>query len=387
MGKLRSATSIGVLSVALLAGACGGSQHANVPQGKAADAAIAPDASAAAAPASSTATEPVAAHRDVLPEAQRASSASGGFAARLPRRRVAIACCDLALERLGTTQRDDGSWATDDGALDLATTGAALLCFSGFGETHQAGAYKETVKSALVRLTGSHHEEAGLGQWDGADARLGTALAVAALSEIHGLTGSRLVRGPAQRDLDTVVAALRAGSFRTDDDPVVSAATCLMLDAAARGGLNLPGDWREMSARAIPAGPDDGRWAAASLLRRIVLSPDKKHVDDDAGRALAARLVERLPQVRDVEELWITGVAASIVGGEAWNAWRDIAKERVIDTQHQRSGDTDRGSWDPVGERASRAGRTFATAVADLAAQVYFEYTYALGAHQPPPER
>jgi hypothetical protein len=388
------------LIAVLLPTACGGSHDATHDATDArdtpADVAVAPDAAPphdpkpladAVEPISAVAPGPAARPEDGSAFTASAASASGGFSDRLPRRNVATGCVDLALERLGATQRDDGSWAAHDSALDLATTGAALLCFSGFGESHRAGSYTETVKSGLRRLTESQPAESKPESWDGSDARLGTALSVAAVWEIHGLTASRIVRPRAQRDLDAVLAALRAGRFRTDDDPVVSTAACLMLDAAARGGLSLPDDWREIATRAISAGPDEARWAAPALVRRLVLSPDRKHVDDAAGRALVARLIERLPQLRDLEELWITGVAASNVGGDAWEAWRDVAKARVIDTQRTARDDEERGTWDPVGERATRAGRTYATAVADLAVEVYFGYTYALGAHQPKPDR
>jgi hypothetical protein len=138
------------LIAVLLPTACGGSHDATHDATDArdtpADVAVAPDAAPphdpkpladAVEPISAVAPGPAARPEDGSAFTASAASASGGFSDRLPRRNVATGCVDLALERLGATQRDDGSWAAHDSALDLATTGAALLCFSGFGESHR----------------------------------------------------------------------------------------------------------------------------------------------------------------------------------------------------------------------------------------------------------
>lgn len=111
-------------------------------------------------------------------------------------------------------QEEDGSWdplrfvrhCEDSGPCGgpgfagdrVGTTGLALLCFLGYGETHRTPRSGDVVKKALSWFRNAQQEDGAFEKSTGDRFVLNHARATVALVELHGMTGSLLVKKTAQ---------------------------------------------------------------------------------------------------------------------------------------------------------------------------------------------
>ena len=192
------------------------------------------------------------------------------------------------LKWLRDHQNDDGSWSPDtfsaageahgrdrgqyqnvDGTPDtgwpsmrVALTGLSLLAYFAAGNTHTQGEYANTVKKALRYLKYCQNHDGSFG--DGAvepehadepQILYTHAICTAAMAEAYAMTGSNMLKGPAQKGMDLLLRdqtriGQRRGGWRLGTHPGVSD-TCttgwvvLALQAAREGSLDVPVEMRE----------------------------------------------------------------------------------------------------------------------------------------------
>ncbi len=221
-----------------------------------------------------------------------------------------------SLEWLAVHQSRDGSWsasAFEDrcgsspcggavaGVDDAETTGLALLSLLGSGETHNSGVYKVHVKRAFEFLRYRMSQDGWLAT-DGGDVRA-NAIATVALTELYGLTGSKMVKPRAERALRALFAAqqrdawpaVRGGADRNIQATVWAA---IAMKSALMAEISVPVSTMERLRRGLrefgaPAGLP--RRACAGLAIARVFHEGVPPNDVPEMRAAFAQIFERPP--------------------------------------------------------------------------------------------
>jgi hypothetical protein len=233
---------------------------------------------------------------------------------------------------------------------DLGVTGLVLLSFLGAGFSHLSRhtvdgiVYGDVVKNGLKWVIAREGE-------DPLEDRI---LAALALSEAYGLTGSHLIKDPAQK----AIAAIEA------DDPQESRALIwkgMALKSAELSGLELrlPGRLREI-ADEVSRRPDRLAQESATFLRIF------------AERSKAGLEARELPDPATLsdEELHFAALSHfQMIGpGNPWREWYRGLKKHLASRQAPDKDSCTRGSW----EGTTRAERMRATAVNSLALEYFW---------------
>ncbi len=278
---------------------------------------------------------------------------------------------------------------------DVGTTGLALLSYLGSGNTVNSGAFKKVVREGLRYLLTTQDPDTGCcGERDSHPAFLyDHALAALAMTEGYGLSNWPLLKDPAQKAIDFLLAArVPDGAWRMGDgaDPVEDVALTgwiamslrsaqefgLAVDPAALAGTRTFLEER-LRAALDPATSEahPERTAAAALLGLILLGADPGSADLQAAAALL-RAHPPAEWTRDGTSgasdfpYWFFGSHAMFqLGGKDWESWERHLLDAVMKSQRQ--DECSKGSWDPQG---SPLGRVGSTALLTLCEEVYYRY-------------
>jgi hypothetical protein len=287
---------------------------------------------------------------------------------------------------------------------EVSTTSLALLAFLGAGyshlskDTYQGICFGDVVKRALKYLMKQQDASGLIGSEKDAGGRLVHLHAALALSEAYGLTGSNILKGPAQLAIDAAVAMQTKGSGWSagGNAPVdtitttwgamvlksaelsdltyprtategASAWFASVFDESGRAGLFKQGDWSSRkSARDTST--------AAAMLAVILL--EKKKSDPRLAKA-AQILIADVPEAKsfDADYTYFGSLALFQFdgpSGSSWRTWNEPMKKTVLSTQAMKRGGCAHGSW-------SGASRTAATATNALTLEVYYRYANVFG--------
>jgi hypothetical protein len=319
----------------------------------------------------------------------------------LPERRLKSCCYgstygDFAMVWLTRHQSADGRWSASGfeeacegkrcgGARqdvgDAEATALALLTYLGAGETHNSGAFKESVKAGLRGLKALQNDE---GWFVAAHDRRAQAICALAMMEAYWTTGSRLWKPSAERAL-----ALLVGSQPSTDPETAALEACVLASARAAEALPREGDAiiagarRNLASFGLP-GPSMPRVTALLLgARTLLVEKASESADLVAG---AQALTEHLAWVGDsglghtIDPMttYFTTIAAFRVGGPTWKSWNSRLEALVIDTQ------VHGGSWDPAGDAATheKRSRLTTTVLQMLTLEIYYRYGRVFGASE-----
>ena len=340
---------------------------------------------------------------------------------------------DLALEWLKNHQSQDGRWECENFSTNCklnqcdhpgeasytpGVSGLSLLCFLGYGETHQSGQYKETVKRGLKYLKSIQDSEGCFGPRTSQHFQYNHSIAALAMTEAYAMTGSRLFKDAAQRGVNFVhqsqnpYLAWRYGVRDGDNDTSVTGWMTMVLKSAKMGDLEVdstafkgavawvdkmtepefgrigyqqrggqPARTTEMMEK-FPADRSESLTAVGSLVRIFAGQDPRKN--EDLKKA-AELMVKKVPNW-DLDSgqidmyYWYYGTLSMFqIGGEYWKKWNDGMKSAIVDSQRKEQGRDERGSWDAVGPWAPEGGRVYSTATLCLCLEVYYRYGRVFG--------
>ncbi|MCB9831317.1 MAG: hypothetical protein H6807_02500 [Planctomycetes bacterium] len=329
---------------------------------------------------------------------------------------------DRGLAWLARHQNPDGSWDTDgfpdldDGELgppcdgkgqalyDVSSTGLALLCFFGAGETHRSGEHRKTIARGLKWLRDHQDAEGCFGDRKVANFSYNHAIGTLAMVEAYGLTGSPLFKDYARRGIDFALAcqnpyqAWRYGKADGQNDTSVTGWMIMALKSGQQAGFQVDPQrfswalsWidqmtdaesgrtgyirrgeppvREVGAHEdFPASESESLTALAILTR--VFCGERPTSNELIGKG--RKLLLAHPPLWDEKAgsidmyYWLFGsMALHQVGGEDWTTWRGKLSEAIL--PRQRTDGNFAGSWDPKGAWGKAGGRIYATALMTLA--------------------
>jgi hypothetical protein len=281
------------------------------------------------------------------------------------------------LRLLLRSQNPDGSWG--DGVVSceghllgpVGLSGLALNAFLVMGysqlskDRYGGRVTGDAVKAAQRFLAGRLGAD---GLFEGSlDAPYEQAVGALALSESYGMTGSTLLREPAQRALDGLWSLQRAdGSWGTDAQTAWAAQA---LESARVSELwddptateRLRGHYERREAR----GPD-----VDAAYFRLFVSKDR-----DASLAAAADWIAAQPVERDPDRFGVSYRRAAVLKSarsttqDAWKAWSEAQRAAYRDTK------TAAGAW-PGGSASHRVLRN---ALGTLAESLHYRYTNVYG--------
>ena len=330
-----------------------------------------------------------------------------------------------ALRWLKNHQSADGHWDTDgfdaqcklnrcdgpgEAPYDPGSSGLALLCFLGAGETHQTGAHAANVGRALDRLCALQDAEGCIGKRSSQHFQYNHGYGALALVEAYGLTKSSKLREPAQRavaftlksknpylgwrynsppdgDNDTSVTGLMVMVLRSAMLAGLEVEDVAFRDARnwidkmtepefGRTGYQQRGGPPARTNEAMTRFPSDRSEALTAVgLSARLFAGEKAGTSEMIGKGAA--LLAARPPVWDEASgsidlyYWYWGtLAMSQVGGSGWEQWRAHLVKAL--PSHQRR-DTDRdarGSWDAIDAWSTEGGRVYATAMACLSSEI-----------------
>jgi hypothetical protein len=353
----------------------------------------------------------------------RTDGYAAAVAARDPRLRVEMvtkeggttlteAAVARGLKWLANHQNDDGSWslrgfrhAADcncggDGAFSTRSPGTALamLPFLGAGQTHLAGKYKQTVSRGLKWLIENQGDDgdlrAGAGGIEGMYAH-GQAAIV--LCEAFAMTGDEVLRVPAQKAINFVVAAQYSdGGWRYRPrqdrgnnqfgDTSVFGWQLMALQSARSASLTVPEPtWDLADGYLDRVQHRDGAlyaylrdqsptpaMTAEALLCRVYLGWTKER--PPLARGVRWLSENHLPTA-DATNIYYWYYATQVMhhfGGPEWNEWNLRMRDVLVKSQETRGHAA--GSWTPRGDKADAGGRIYMTALAVCTLEVYYRH-------------
>jgi hypothetical protein len=352
-----------------------------------------------------------------------------------------------ALKWLARHQSADGSWGADgfeaqcggsrcagrgEKDYDTGVTGLSLLAFLGSGFTHLSRQeypdpanpdrvlkFGEVVKKGLQWLL-SHQDPEGLIGDRGPKYMYNHAIAALALTEGYGMTAAALLKEPAQKAVDFVVAAQNPGKgWRYsakcgDNDSSVTGWAVMVLKSAELSELVFPktaydgalGWFGEVTDQkgyyeVGYNGPGTGKvfvpgknesfdghpaMSAVAVMSRIFMQKQKSEPALGASHLLVGDLPEWKPGKIDFYYWYYASLALFQLDGPKgplWTRWNEPMKVALV--PHQRTGNDGckDGSWDPEVDRwGFEGGRVYATAINALTLEVYYRYANVFGGNK-----
>lgn len=309
---------------------------------------------------------------------------------------------------LAAHQFEDGHWGLEDfghagdcggrcgmegtGRSDTGATALALLPFLGAGETHLSGRYQATVAKGVRWLMDAQEENRGL-MGSGIGQMYAHGQATIVLCESYALTHDSLLRGPAQRAIDFIVAAQhKGGGWRytpgEPGDTSVVGWQLMALRSAQMADLNVPPETLTRAMRYLddaqtersrglysymPDGGPSPAMTAEGLLSRQYAGWTKSNPLLKSG--VGWLLKSHLPQANrpDMYYWYYATQVMHHVGGSSWEEWNGRIRDILVRSQ-QRSGH-EAGSWVPARSSHDRVGgRLYMTALATCTLEVYYRH-------------
>lgn len=314
-----------------------------------------------------------------------------------------------ALRWMALHQHTDGSWSLDrfhragdcDGRCqgrgsmgsDEGATALVLQAMLGAGQTHRTGMYRNSVSHGLQYLIAAQRRNGSLAADSSRNAGMyAHALATIALADAYALTGDEMLRDPAQRAVNFLIAAQHhAGGWRYQPgdrgDLSVTGWQLMALHSARAAGLRV-----ETSAlmrahdfldqvrtdrigstyaylpdhRASPA------MTAEGLLSRIYLGWKQS---EPGLRRGVRELARRYPVNIHEPNIYYWYYATQLFhhwGGREWREWNEAMADALVTTQ-VRTGHA-AGSWDPNTPHGGQGGRLYMTVMATCTLEVYYRH-------------
>ncbi|HEX4129083.1 MAG TPA: prenyltransferase/squalene oxidase repeat-containing protein [Pirellulales bacterium] len=281
--------------------------------------------------------------------------------------------------------------ADPGGHSDTAATALALLPFLGAGQTHWQGEYTRAVARGLRALMDRQGSDGDL-RGDGIGNMYAHGQATMALCEAYALSRDSLLRGPAQRAVDYIVAAQhRKGGWRyypnQPGDTSVLGWQLMALRSGRMAGLNVP---EETFSRAMvfldsvqtersrglfsymPQGEATETMTAEGLLSR-------QYAGWTNSNAALVNGVEWLRTKHPVNvrrpNMYYWYYATQVMhhfGGKNWDAWNADMRAALVKLQETRGHEA--GSWTPHSGDDMRGGRVYMTALAVCTLEVYYRH-------------
>lgn len=337
------------------------------------------------------------------------------------------------------SRRCEGTKCGGAGSAELTTgvTGLVLLAFLGAGLTHLSGDEVPDPRAPGRALGLGGTVKLGL-EWlisrQGPDGRIGTdkdpkfmyghAVATQALAEAWAMTGSAILKAPAQKAVDWLVAARTPGqAWRYSpragtNDSSITGWCVLALWVARRAGLAVPtscfegaNTWLDSvttedhdvgydskTATGKVVIPDDsflGYWADHDTLAAVAFLVKRlagQTLPEARRKGFVARLVRDPPAWEGPRidfVYWYWGSLALLQQdgpeGPQWRGWNEALKTAIVPHQRTAKEGCGRGSWSSDVERWSRGfgGEVYATAINVLTLEIYYRYP-SIGT--PPPK-
>lgn len=321
----------------------------------------------------------------------------------------------LGLAWLVQVQKKEGNWQYDQGNTNdlAAATGMAVLAFTGAGQSHKEGRYKQTMQAAVDWLVANVDMGQGpnRGRFRTITNMYSQGIATLALVEAYGLTHDPKLRPAAQAAIDFIqnaqgqngswgynakqngdtsivgwqLQALHAAQLTQDlvVDPKVIERAIKFLDYAGTGQN------KAVYGYGGPGGGPATALTAIGLLCRYYVNGWRS---DTAGFAEGSKGLMRHAiagrtggQLRDLYYFYYATQVVRFYGGEEWKTWN----EGKAGPDGKRTGGmpdwllslqvktpTHRGSWNPeMGWFGQHCGRLGTTCMCLLTLEVYYRYT------------
>jgi hypothetical protein len=314
------------------------------------------------------------------------------------------------LKWLSLHQDIDGKWSMEGFANagkcncsdagrknDVAGTAFGLIPFLGAGETHKGGgnnqAYAKHVERGLKWLILKQGRDGGF------PGRLYEhGLASIAICEAYGLTSDPVLKGPAQRAVDFIVAAQnQIGGWDYNKgggtpDTSVSGWQVQALKSAQMGGLSVPRETMNRTMEYLNKWQGDTYGAtygyrspgsrpnlnAVGLLARMYLGWGPR----SPGLIKGIELLEQRPPSDRDRRMYYYYYATQVVhhmGGAAWEKWNPKMRDMLIAAQDQGNDPAkahQKGSWSSVGWDVGGwgGGRLMMTSLSLLTLEVYYRF-------------
>ncbi len=348
------------------------------------------------------------------------------FAARDPRVRAEIvrkqggstlteAAVSRGIRWLASVQNHDGGWSLAeynnhkrrDNKSDIMGTSLALLPMLGAGQTHEFGAYKQTIAEGLVWILAKQKSNGDLrAGYEGQAGMYAHGQATIVLCEALALTGDQRFRDPAQRAIRFIETSQhKQGGWRyrpgQEGDTSVFGWQMMALQSARSPDLNLDVDDSSLkmadyfldrvttSARfnnrrktQLPDGSaycyQPGRNATAAMTAEAILCRmylGWKKDDPRLSSAVKWLIQDHFPRERESNlYYWYYGTQVMHhYGGKPWDQWNSKMRELLISSQETRGSYP--GSWNPRKfEWGSKGGRIYTTSLAVCTLEVYYRH-------------
>ena len=345
-----------------------------------------------------------------------------------------------ALRWLARHQNTDGSWCAEtydnrcghgaragrcdvhagNSEFNAGVTGLSLLSFLGAGyshfskDTHDGICFGKVIKNGLQWMMKRQDAEGCIGGRSCDEYIYNHIICTLALTEAYGLTGSDLLREPAQQAVDFIVAARnpdrvwRYSARCGENDTSVTGWAVMALKSAEMSGLSFPREECYGAARSWLKDVTDTTYyrvgynapgtgkvhnghnahfdhhdalAAISVMSRIFMDRNRT---DPAVRGGCQLLVKDLPSWNGVEIDFYYWYYASLAlfqydgpSGRLWGAWNEHLVKALVPNQRREKKACFDGSWDPVGRWCHDGDRVYATAINALTLEVYYRYANA----------
>jgi len=336
-----------------------------------------------------------------------------------------------ALKWLARHQSPDGGWSAagfcktcpgnGDAAFDTGVTSLSLLAYLGAGYSQlsrdEIGGIPvaDVVRKSIQWLLAHQDPEGCVGE-RGQKYMYNHAIAALALSEAYGMTAAAILKEPAQKAIDFLVASQNPGkgwrySMKcSDNDTSVTGWAVMALKSAEMSGLSFPPSAFEGALNWLSEATEkDGYYQTGYNARGTgkVFVPGKNeqfaHHPSMSAVAVMSRIFiqkKRDPSMTSVNLLasdlpaWQPGQVdfyywyyASLAlfqydgpKGAFWAKWNEPMKNAIVPNQRTASHGCENGSWDPAADRwGFEGGRVYAAAINCLTLEVYYRYAHVFG--------
>jgi len=336
-----------------------------------------------------------------------------------------------ALRWLARHQSADGSWSasgfcktctgTGDDAFDTGVTSLSLLAFLGAGYSQLSKdeidgiRVADVVRKSIQWLLSRQDPEGCVGE-RGQKYMYNHAIAALALSEAYGMSAATILKEPAQKAIDFLVASQNPGkgwrySMKCqDNDTSVTGWAVMALKSAEISGLQFPtsafdgalawlseatekegyyqtGYNARGTGRVFVPGRNEQfahhpSMSAVAVMSRIFIQK-KRDPSMAAVNLLAADLPAWQPGQVDFYYWYYASLALFQYDGPKgafWAKWNEPMKNAIVPNQKTKSHGCENGSWDPAADRwGFEGGRVYAAAINCLTLEVYYRYANVFG--------
>ncbi len=298
-----------------------------------------------------------------------------------------------ALEWLSRNQEPNGRWDTKkhggNGAYDMASTGLALLCYYGWGASHNAGGkYRNNVRKGIEWLVSQQKEN---GDLRGGGRMYCHGIAAMALCEAYGVSKDEKLREPAEKAINLILAAQSPtkGGWRYDvrpgdSDTSVTGWQYMALHSARMAGIEIEekvftdarrwfdhaggGRHGGMYGYTGPEKNKPAMVATGMFCRQLDLAaPTEPRMAESAEILKMRQINVRNP---DYYYVYYGTLALYQHQGPVWTDWNERIKETL--PLLQKKNGSEKGSWDNSAAHAAAGGRVVSTTLATLSLEVYY---------------